>query len=86
MIRRTTSSSLEVLLRKSFIDSLNFLIILEGEVMIRNFIHNCHDAVYLQNHYDTERNNHSNDHKWKSDQLANSIEAFMKDGGYEIYC
>jgi hypothetical protein len=59
---------------------------LEGEVMIRNFIHNCRDAVYIQHRYDNERNNPSNDHKWKSDQLANSIEAFMKDGGYEIYC
>ena len=59
---------------------------LEGETMIRNFIHNCRDAVYLQNRYDLERNNPSNDHKWKSDQLANSIEAFMTDGGYAIFC
>ena len=59
---------------------------LKGEVMICNFIHNCRDAVYIQHCYDTERNNPSNDHKWKSDQLANSIEAFMKDGSYEIYC
>ena len=59
---------------------------LEGETMIRNFIHNCHDSVYLQNRYDTERNNPSNDHKWKADQLANSIEAFMSDGSYEIVC
>ena len=59
---------------------------LEGEVMIRNFIHNCRDAVYVQHRYNTERNNPSKDHKWKSDKLANSIEAFMKGGGYEIYC
>ena len=59
---------------------------LEGETMIRNFIHNCRDAVYLQNRYDLERNNPSNDHKWKSDQLANSIDAFMTDGGYAIFC
>ena len=59
---------------------------LEGETMIRNFIHNCRDAVYLQNRYDLERNNPSNDHKWKADQLANSIDAFMTDGGYAIFC
>ena len=59
---------------------------LEGETMICNFIHNCCDAVYLQNRYDTERNNPSNDHKWKADQLANSIEAFMTDSSYEIFC
>ena len=53
---------------------------LEGEAMIRNFIHNCCDVVYIQHRYDNERNNPSNNHKWKSYQLANSIEAFMKDG------
>ena len=28
----------------------------------------------------------SNNHKWKSDQLANSIEKFFSDGSYEVYC
>ena len=54
--------------------------------MICNLIHNCHDAVYIHVHYDSEKNSPANDHKWKSDQLANSIEAFFCDGSYEVYC
>ena len=53
---------------------------LEGNTMIRNFIRNCCDDVYIQVPYDSEKNNPSNDHKWKSDHLANSVEAFFSDG------
>jgi hypothetical protein len=59
---------------------------LEGDNMILNFIHNCRDSVYIQYRYDSEKNNPSNNHKWRADQLANSIKKFFSDGSYEVYC
>ena len=46
---------------------------LEGDTMILNFIQNCRDAVYIQYCYDSEKNNPSNNHKWKPDQFTNSL-------------
>jgi hypothetical protein len=59
---------------------------LTGKTVVRNFSHNCHDSVYIQYRYDSERNNPSNDYKWQPDQLANTIQAFFTDGSYEVYC
>jgi hypothetical protein len=59
---------------------------LKGETVVYNFSHNCRDSTYILCHFDNEKNNPSNDYKWKPDQFANTIQGFFLDGSYEVYC
>jgi hypothetical protein len=58
----------------------------EGETVVRNFIHNCQDSLYILYRFDNEKTNPVNDYKWSADQLANIIQGFFTDGSYEVYC
>jgi hypothetical protein len=59
---------------------------LTGESVVRNFIHNCREAVHILHQFNLEHHNPVCDCKWLPDQLTSTVQGFFTGGSHQICC